>query len=269
MADKRIAKAFDRARRENRAAFVPYITAGDPSLERTSRYLDVLAEAGADIVELGIPFSDPIADGPVNQRSSERALAAGTTLAGALDLIAEKRKEGFDVPVVVFSYFNPICRMGVDRFVGRAARSGVDGVLVVDLPPEEAGEYRESLAAGGIDSIFLASPTTDEERLAAVGEASTGFVYYVSRLGVTGTRSALAEGLEEDLLKARRTISKPMAVGFGISTPEQAAAVARFADGVIVGSALVKLLEEKDASAAETALKNAASAIAGALKRES
>lgn len=268
MSKHRIAKAFAKALADNRAAFVPYLTAGDPGLEWTERYLDVLAEAGADIVELGVPFSDPIADGPVNQRSSERALKAGTTLSGILDCVSRKREGGCETPIILFSYFNPILRMGLDRFAGRAARAGVDGVLVVDLPPEEAGAYRASLDAAGVETVFLASPTTTDERLTKVGEASTGFVYYVSRLGVTGTRTSLAESLEEDVQRARRKIAKPIAVGFGISTPDQARAVAQLADGVVVGSALVKLLDGSDPEENGKRLKDVASELAAALQRK-
>jgi len=265
MAGKRIADAFSRARARGRAAFIPYLTAGDPDLAWTGRYLDRLTASGADILELGVPFSDPIADGPVNQRSSERALRARTTLSGILDLVRRKREAGFETPVVLFSYFNPILRMGVDRFAGAAARAGVDGVLVVDLPPEEGKDYRASLAAAGLDTIFLASPTTSAERLERIDASSTGFVYYVSRLGVTGTRTALADSLAADLERARRKIVKPLAVGFGISTPEQAAAVAAMADGVVVGSALVKLLEGPDPEKAADALEKTAAELIAAL----
>ncbi len=268
MSKHRIAGAFAKALTENRAAFVPYLTAGDPGLEWTERYLDALTEAGADIVELGVPFSDPIADGPVNQRSSERALKAGTTLRGILDCVARMRGKGCETPIVLFSYFNPIHRMGVDKFAGGAARAGVDAVLIVDLPPEEAGAYRASMSAAGLETVFLASPTTTDERLVQVGEASTGFVYYVSRLGVTGTRTALAESLAEDVTRARRKITKPIAVGFGISTPEQAAEVAALADGVVVGSALVKLLDGADPEENGKRLKGVAKDLAAALKRK-
>jgi len=268
MPKHRIANAFSKARSENRAAFVPYLTAGDPGLKWTLQYLDRLTEAGADIIELGVPFSDPIADGPVNQRSSERALKGGTTLSGILDAVAGKREDGYETPLVLFSYFNPIQRMGVDRFAGRAARAGVDGVLIVDLPPEEAVEYRASLAAAGLDTVFLASPTTTDERLEAIAEASTGFVYYVSRLGVTGTRSELADSLEDDLARARRKIAKPIAVGFGISTPDQAGAVAQIADGVVVGSALVKLLDGANPEENGVRLKGVAGDLFSALDRK-
>jgi len=238
-----IAAAFERARVEKRAAFIPYLTAGDPDLETTGRLLFALARSGADIIELGVPFSDPIADGPVNQRAATRALASGTTLPAVLELVARVR-EGLAVPVVLFTYFNPLHARGLDRFAEQAASSGVDGVLCVDLPPEEAAaEYLPALRVYGLDTPFLLAPTSDKKRLAAVDRASTGFVYYVSRTGVTGTRSELPETLLAEAKRVRRKVSHPLAVGFGISTPEQARAVGRVADGVVVGSALVAIVE--------------------------
>jgi tryptophan synthase alpha chain len=239
-----IARAFEKARSEGRAAFVPYICAGDPSLERTPELLLALARAGADVIELGVPFSDPIADGPTNQRAASRSLAAGTTLSGILRVVSETRHE-LGVPIVLFSYYNPIHRRGVATFAEQAASSGVDGVLCVDLPPEEAQE--QTVAAfleHGIDSIFLLAPTSTKARVKSVARASRGFVYYVSRVGVTGERDELAPELLGDLERLRKRVKLPIAVGFGISTPVQAAAVGRAADGVVVGSALVRLIEE-------------------------
>jgi tryptophan synthase alpha chain len=252
-----IAAAFARCREEGRAAFIPFLMAGDPDLETSERLVAALAEGGADLIELGVPFSDPIADGPVNQRAATRALAAGTTLSGVLELVARSR-DRLGVPVVLFTYFNPIHARGVARFAEQAAASGVDGVLCVDLPPEEAAaEYTPALAAAGVDPVFLLAPTSDRERIAVVDRAAAGFVYYVSRTGVTGERTELARELVRGVKRARRRIHLPLAVGFGISTPEQVAAVGEIADGVVVGSALVAEVEQRagdqDLAAALTA----------------
>ncbi|MDX1503623.1 MAG: tryptophan synthase subunit alpha [Thermoanaerobaculia bacterium] len=236
--------AFRRARAERRAAFIPYLTAGDPDLATTGDLLRALVDAGADLVELGVPFSDPIADGPVNQRAAGRALAAGATLSGVLRLVASRR-DALGVPVVLFTYFNPLLARGLPAFAEQAAESGVDGVLCVDLPPEEAEEeYRPALLEHGIDPIFLLAPTSGSRRVKTVARAARGFVYYVSRTGVTGERERLAEGLLSQAKRLRRKLKLPLAVGFGISSPEQAAAVAEVADGVVVGSALVRVVEE-------------------------
>ena len=238
-----IATAFGRARSEKRAAFIPYLTAGDPDLETTGRLLLALDRAGADLVELGVPFSDPIADGPVNQRAATRAIASGTTLSGVLELVARVRGD-IDAPIVLFTYFNPLFARGLDRFAEQASASGVDGVLCVDLPPEEAGtDYLPALRASSLATPFLLAPTSDRRRIAAVDKASTGFVYYVSRTGVTGARDELPKSLLKEARQMRRKVSHPLVVGFGISTPEQARAVGKVADGVVVGSALVSLVE--------------------------
>ena len=240
----RIAAAFARCRRERRAAFIPFIMAGDPSLDRLPDLVRALARGGADVIELGAPFSDPIADGPVNQRAATRAIGGGTTMSGILQQVAAIRAET-DVPLVLFTYFNLIHRRGVEAFADQAASSGVDGVLCVDLPPDEAEEETAPIfVKHGIDPIFLLAPTSSEERMKAVVRASRGFVYYASRTAVTGEQSRLPAELLGDLRKLRRRIKLPIAVGFGISTPEQAAAVANVADGVIVGSHLVRLIEE-------------------------
>lgn len=236
--------AFARCQEEKRAAFIPYLTGGDPDLETSAELLAALSDASADIIEIGIPFSDPIADGPVNQRSATRSLQAGTTVSGIFDLVARHRRSS-DVPIVLFSYFNPIFVRGVREFAAQAANSGVDGVLCVDLPPSEASEeFTPTLQAKGIDSIFLLSPTSTRGRVKEVAAASTGFVYYVSRTGVTGVQSELATGLKRDVKRVRRRLEQPLAVGFGISDPQQVAAVAKIADGVVVGSALVRIVEE-------------------------
>jgi len=239
-----ITRAFDAARRERRAAFVPFLVAGDPDLECTPRLVAALAQAGADVVELGVPFSDPIADGEVVQAASARALAAGATLGGVLAAVSAARSQ-CTVPIVLFSYFNPLLRYGLERFAEHAAASGVDGVLCLDLPPEEAaGDYLDALGARALDPIFLLAPTSTRERERAVSKRAAGFVYYVSRTGVTGERESLAPGLEREVARLRARLRLPLAVGFGISTAEQAAAVARCADGVVVGSALVRVVAE-------------------------
>jgi len=239
-----ISETFARCRAEGRAAFVPFIVAGDPDLATTEELLIALAEAGADLIEIGVPFSDPIADGPVIQAAGQRALAAGATLERILATIARVRGR-LGVPLVLFSYANPILVHGAARFAEKAAASGVDGVLIVDLPPEEAAaEVSPALAAHGLDRILLLAPTSGPERIDLVARAGSGFVYYVSRTGVTGEREALAAELPRQLRAVRRRLRLPVVVGFGISTPAQVAAVAPLADGVVVGSALVRLLHD-------------------------
>jgi tryptophan synthase alpha chain len=243
----RIAAAFARCRKERRAAFIPFIMAGDPSLERLPELVRALARGGADVIELGVPFSDPIADGPVNQRAATRAINGGATMSGILQQVAAIRSET-DVPIVLFTYFNLIHRRGVERFAEQASGSGIDGVLCVDLPPDEAEEETAPIfVRHGIDPIFLLAPTSSEERTKSVVRASRGFVYYASRTAVTGEQTRLPAELLGELRKLRRRVKQPIAVGFGISTPEQAAAVAAVADGVIVGSHLVRLIEEHGA----------------------
>jgi len=239
-----ISEVFERCREEKRSAFIPFLVAGHPDLEATGRLLDALLAGGADLIELGVPFSDPVADGPVIQAASHRALEAGTTLPAVLELIARKR-DALGVPIVLFSYFNPIHARGVEAFAEQAAASGVDGVLCVDLPPEEGErELAPALARHGLDSIYLLAPTSTKERVARAAAASTGFVYYVSRRGVTGEQAALDPELAKRVQRLRRKVGLPLAVGFGISTPEQSAAVGKLADGVVVGSALVRMVEE-------------------------
>ncbi len=238
-----IDRAFAHAAREGRAAFVPYITAGDPHLEATVDLIGALAENGADVIEIGVPFSDPIADGPVNQRAATRALASGTTLSGVLAAVATARRR-IDVPIVLFSYYNPIHARGAAAFAEQAAASGVDGVLCLDLPPEEGGSLVPVLREHGLDTIFLLAPTSPRERRKLVAAWSSGFVYYVSRTGTTGERAEMPTELAAEVKAVRRTARLPVAVGFGISTPEQVAAVGRIADGVVVGSALVRVIEE-------------------------
>jgi len=239
---------FARCREQGRAAFIPFLMAGDPDLDTTGELLHALARGGADLIEVGVPFSDPIADGPTNQAASVRALAAGTRLSGILGLVARER-HGLGVPIVLFTYFNPIYRRGVETFAEQASASGIDGVLCVDLPPEEAAEELiPALRARDIDTVFLLAPTSTKDRIKSVNASSTGFVYYVSRTGVTGARDALSPTLLKEAKKLRKKVDLPLAVGFGISTPEQVEAVAGVADGVVVGSALVRMVEEHGGS---------------------
>jgi tryptophan synthase alpha chain len=262
----RITRRFDQLRRAGELGLVAYITAGDPTLDSTERIVVSLAEAGADVVELGVPFSDPIADGPTIQRSSERALRSGTTLAKILDLVKKLRRKT-EVPLVLFSYFNPVLQMGIERFAETSAEAGADGVLITDLTPEEAGEYRQAVAARGLDTIFLAAPTSTDARLGRIAESSTGFLYLISRTGVTGAREALPEDLPALVRRARGVTLLPIAGGFGISLPGHVAALGGLADAAVVGSALVDEIERAssvDAAAAAVAervrgLKRAAS----------
>jgi tryptophan synthase alpha chain len=222
---------------------VTYVTAGDPDLEQSRDVLLALARGGADVIEVGVPFSDPIADGPAIQRASERALAAGGTLATALELIADVRA-ATDVPIVVFTYVNPVLRMGLDVFVDRAAAAGVDGVLLLDIPIEESDGVRAALDRRGIDQIFLVSPTTTDERLRRAAELGRGFLYAISRLGVTGARDAVATSAEPLVARIRAVTGLPVALGFGISRPEHVREVMGYADAAVVGSAIVQVIAE-------------------------
>jgi tryptophan synthase alpha chain len=239
-----IDRVFEKCRLEKRAAFIPYLTAGDPDLKLSAELLAALVAGGADIIELGVPFSDPLADGPVIQRAAVRALEAGTTLSRILELVSAQR-DRLGVPIVLFSYFNPIHARGVEAFADQARSSGVDGLLCLDVPPEEAqSELIPAMRDKGIDTIFLLSPTSTKERIKRAAAASTGFVYYVSRTGVTGVKEELPDELLREAKRLRRRVRLPLAVGFGISTPEQVEAVSKVADGVVVGSALVRIVEE-------------------------
>ena len=248
----RIADTFGRLRSSGSAGLVAYVTAGDPNLARTAEILVELSASGADVIEVGVPFSDPLADGPVIQRASERALASRTTLRGTLRMIAETRSR-ITSPIVLFTYVNPIVRMGEDAFVAAAAAAGVDGVLVLDLPVEEAGPFRDRLVAAGLDPIFLLSPTTTEERIRASAAMGRGFLYVISRLGVTGVRDRLAADAEPMVRRIRAHSELPLALGFGISTPEQVAEVGQWADAAVVGSALVNVIAEHGGSASVAA----------------
>lgn len=242
---RRIERAFAVAKASGRAALVVFVEAGDPNLATTRRLLPALAESGADVLELGIPFSDPLADGPVIQRASERALASGTTLPATLALLAGLRAMHLAAPVVVFSYANPILAMGEAEFAHRAAEAGADGVLVTDLPPEEGRAFASILKSAKLDPVYLVAPTSPDERIRRAGSQSRGFLYVVSRAGITGTRAELPEGLAALVARVRKQVPRlPIAVGFGLSTPEQVRAVAGFADGVVVGSAVVAAMEK-------------------------
>ncbi len=240
----RIGDRFKRRKAERRPAFVPFLTAGDPSIDRTVEAAVELEEAGADVLELGVPFSDPLADGPVIQRSSERALARGVTLEDVLGAVRRIRKRS-ELPLLLFSYFNPLLQRGLERLASEAAEAGADGVLVTDLPPEEAGDWIQAARGADLDTVFLASPTSPADRLRRVAEASRGFIYAISRTGVTGERQALSAEAAPLVERLRGLTDVPVVLGFGLSTPEQVAEAGRVADGVVVGSALVRFLEEQ------------------------
>ena len=238
----RIESRFSELRTRGERALVPFLTAGDPNLPTTEALVLAMAEAGADLIEIGVPFSDPLGDGPTIQRSSERALRSGSTLRGVLGLVKNLRPK-IDQPLVLMGYANVFLAMGERNFAAAAKEVGVDGVITVDLPPEEGELFFDSLIEYEVDPILLASPTTSEARLAALAEKTRGFLYHVSLTGVTGARKEIAAGLEEAVLRIRRISDVPVCVGFGVSTPEQVSEIGRFADGVVVGSALVDLIE--------------------------
>ena len=237
-----ITRAFDALKRKGRKGFIPFITAGDPDLETTRELIVELARAGATVIELGVPFTDPMADGPVIQRASERALRHGFDLAEVLQVVFDARKQT-DVPIVLFSYYNPLLQFGIARLAGEAKSAGVDGVLVTDLVPEEASEFAAVLRANNLDMIFLVAPTSTDERLKMVAERATGFIYAVSRAGITGAREEMSAEAEKLVKRVRRFSDLPIAVGSGISTPEHVIGVWRFADAAVVGSALVAEIE--------------------------
>ncbi len=238
----RIHSLFERLKGEGRAALIAYITAGDPTPERTPGIVAALERGGVDLIELGVPFSEPIADGPVIQRGAERALRAGTNVVKVLE-IARKIREHSEIPILLFTYLNPVLRYGLEKLAVDAKAAGVDGCLLTDLSVEEAESYMGAMRSAGLDTVFLAAPTSTDERLKLVAKYSTGFVYLVSRTGVTGERTALSGALAPLIERTRAVTSLPLAAGFGISTPEQACAVAKMADGVVVGSAIVRLIE--------------------------
>ena len=239
----RIDAAFRDLRSAGRPGLVTYVTAGDPDLERSRDILVRLDRAGADLLEVGVPFSDPLADGPVIQRATERAIAAGSTLGKTLAMVSDVRSL-VNAPIVIFSYANPILRMGLDEFVARARQAGVDGVLTLDVPPEESEPFRVALSRARIDTIFLLSPTTSAERIRRAAALGTGFLYGISRLGVTGAREEIAASAHELAARVRQETAMPLAVGFGLSRPEHVRMVGEFADAAVVGSALVNVIAE-------------------------
>ena len=243
----RLAETFARLKQERRTGLVTYVTAGDPDMGRSAAILHALDRAGADVIEVGVPFSDPLADGPVIQRAAERALAAGAHLTAILDML-DRVRPTLRVPIVLFTYANPLLRMGLERFGRRTAQAGVDGVLVLDLPIEEAGECREAMAVRGIDSIFLLSPTTTRERIRKAAQLGSGFLYGISRLGVTGARDQVAPGARELVERIRRETAMPVALGFGISRPEHVRQVGQWAEAAVVGSGLVGVIAENSAA---------------------
>jgi tryptophan synthase alpha chain len=245
----RIEAKFNELRGEARNGFIPYITAGDPSLEATEQFILELERGGADIIELGVPFSDPMADGPVIQRASERALANHVSVRDCLELVRRVRWQS-EVPIVLFSYLNPLLSIGLERLADELRIAGVDGVLATDLVPEEADELRAAMQAAGIDLIFLVAPTSTDERIKLVTEASSGFVYAVSRTGVTGVQQSLSEVASSLVQRIRRFTDLPVAVGFGISTPEQVAEVWQHADAAVVGSRIVAEIESNSSDPA-------------------
>jgi tryptophan synthase alpha chain len=238
----RIAKLFETLKRDGRKGLIAYITAGDPTPARTPALVDALVRGGADLIELGVPFSDPIADGPVIQRAGERALAAGTTLAGVLEIAAEVRRRS-EVPILLFTYLNPVMRYGVERLARDAAKCGIDGCLLTDVSVEEAHDYVDSMRRHNLDTVFLAAPTSTERRLRLVAKYSTGFAYLVSRTGVTGVQDSLSSSVGPLVNAMRAVTDLPLAVGFGISKPEHVAELGKQVEAVVVGSAFMRLIE--------------------------
>ncbi len=245
----RIAQAFARTRREKRAAFVAYLCAGDPDFDTSLAACRAVLDAGADVLELGVPFSDPLADGLTNQLAAQRALEGGMTTARVFELVRRLREKS-QVPVIFYTYYNLVFAHGVENYVRAAKEAGVDGLLTLDLPPEEADELLAACTKHDLKTVFIVAPTTPAARLARIGAAATGFIYYVSREGVTGVRDQVAANIPEAVARIRQHTALPVAVGFGISTREQVRQVARVADGVVVGSALVNVIKENLANRA-------------------
>lgn len=238
----RIGRLFDCLKRDGRKGLIAYLTAGDPSPDRTADLVEALVRGGADLIELGVPFSDPIADGPVIQRAGERALTAGTTLGSVLDIAAEIRRRS-EVPLLLFTYLNPVLRYGLERLAADAARQGIDGCLLTDASVDEAQDYAAAMHRHGLDTVFLVAPTSTRRRLELVARYSTGFIYLVSRTGVTGEREQLSDSVAPLVRAVRAVTDLPLAVGFGISRPEHVAELARQVEAVVVGSAFVRLIE--------------------------
>jgi len=264
---KRIDQTFKNLRAEGRAALIPFIVAGDPDLETTEGLVKILAQRGADIIELGVPYSDPLADGPTIQAASQRALQNGVDLKKIFRLTKDWGEKA--PPLVLMTYFNPVFRYGLKAFAEDCQRGGIEGVIIPDLPPEEAKPWVQEARRHRVDTIFLASPTTPPHRFKKVSKLSRGFIYYVSITGVTGMRAKLADELESDVRRLKGLSTKPIAVGFGISTPEQAKEVSRFADGVIVGSVIVRMIEQGKTAGREALTRRVAdyvSSLAAALR---
>ncbi len=243
-----IAEAFANLKNERRKGFIPFITAGDPDLATTRELISALADAGATLIELGIPFTDPMADGPVIQRASERALRHGFGVAEVLQMVSEVRQKTV-VPIILFSYFNPLLQFGVERLAVAAQQAGLDGILVTDLVPEEAAEFAATMRAHDLDLIFLVAPTSTDERLRLVAERASGFIYAVARAGITGAREEMSAETEKLVRRVRKFSELPVAVGFGISKPEHVEDVWRYADAAVVGSAIVSEIENAESSA--------------------
>jgi tryptophan synthase alpha chain len=258
----RLTRRFTTIKRQKGKALVTFITAGDPDLATTAEMIHLLEDAGADIIELGMPFSDPMADGPTIQLASERALSSGTTLEAILATVQGVR-ETSSIPIVLMGYLNPVHAYGYERFARDAADAGVDGILLVDMPPEEAEEFLHAANTHDLNVIFLLTPTSDKSRIATVAELGRGFIYYVTVTGVTGARTEVSSSLAAELDKVRKRITLPIMAGFGISTPQQAAGVAQLADGIVVGSAIVKLFEQYTGKK----LKDEVRGLVGALKQ--
>ncbi len=239
----RIESLFENLRKDGKKALIPFITAGDPSLNTTKKLAIEVAAAGADIIELGVPFSDPLADGPTIQKSALRALQTGTTLKKIIRLVEDVRTK-VTLPIVLMSSYNPVFAYGVEAFCRDAALAGVDGIIIPDLPPEEAGDFKEGAKRNGIDTILLLAPTSSQARIKLISQNGGGFLYYVSLTGVTGSRSIEIHEIRDKLEEIKKITNKPLCVGFGISNPEQAGEIASFSDGVIVGSAIVKMIEK-------------------------
>lgn len=250
----RIEAAFSELKRQGRKGFIPFITAGDPDLQTTEELLIELSRAGATVIELGVPFSDPMADGPVIQRASERALKHGIAVADVLGVVANVRRS-VETPIILFSYFNPLLQFGMKRLANEASAAGIDGVLVTDLSPEEAGEFESELRANDLDMIFLIAPTSTDERLKLVAQHARGFIYAVSRAGVTGVRTSVSSEAEKLVNRMRQFSSLPIAVGFGISTRDQVKDVQRYADAVVIGSAIVSEIERLQGASTDLAKK--------------
>ena len=239
----RIGRLFETLKRDGRKGLIAYLTAGDPSPDRTPALVEALVRGGTDLIELGVPFSDPIADGPVIQQAGERALKAGTTLARVLEIAAEIRTRS-EVPLLLFTYLNPVMRYGLDRLAADAARSGIDGCLLIDASVEEAHDYVGAMHRHGLDTVFLATPTSTERRIRLVAQYSTGFVYLVSRTGVTGERASLSAQASPLIQAVRGVTDLPLAVGFGVSKPEHVAELGKQVEAVVVGSAIVRIIEQ-------------------------